>query len=402
MRQDRAKVGEKRYPQPLSPWGTARPETVLANIDAMAALDFIFTGDLVLDEPHPDHWLSGIAPLTSAADITIGHLEVPHTHRCSELRNDVPAPGADPAHLAALLRAGFDALTLAGNHISDCGAPGIEDTRAELARLGIECCGAGANLAAARQPASLKFGERRIGLLSYNCVGPEAGWATPTRAGCAYVRIETADGSPIAPAAPLQSPEPKSLLQMQSDIEAVARQHDFVIVALHKGLVHTPARLAPYERPVAHAAIDAGAQVVISHHAHLIRGMEFHRGRPIFHGLGNGCVVTRALSPGQKDPARESWVQRRKELFGFEPNPDYWLAPFHPDAVNAMLGRLKWHDDGRIEAGYVPLHVDAPGLPVVAEAADARSMTDYMARITRDAGLNPLSLSPRADMVVAA
>ena len=66
-------------------------------------------------------------------------------------------------------------------------------------------------------------------------------------------------------------------------------------------------------------------------------------------------------------------------------------------------GGLKWHDDGRIEAGYVPLHVDAPGLPVVAEAADARSMTDlHGRRITRDAGLNPLSLSPRADMVVAA
>ncbi len=191
-------------------------------------------------------------------------------------------------------------------------------------------------------------------------------------------------------------------MQMQCDIEAAARQHDFVIVALHKGLVHVPARLAPYERPVAHAAIDAGAQVVISHHAHLIRGMEFHRGRPIFHGLGNGCVVTRALSPGQKDPARESWVQRRKQLFGFEPDPAYWLAPFHPDAVNAMLGRLKWHDDGRIEAGYVPLHVDAPGLPVVAEAADAQAPTDYMANITRDAGLNSLSFSPRADMVVAA
>ena len=47
----------------------------------MAALDFIFTGDLVLDEPRPDYWLSGIAPLTTSANITIGHLEVPHTNR---------------------------------------------------------------------------------------------------------------------------------------------------------------------------------------------------------------------------------------------------------------------------------------------------------------------------------
>lgn len=368
----------------------------------MATLDFIFTGDLVLDEPRPDHWLSGIAPATMGADVTIGHLEVPHTKRCAELRTDVPAPGAEPAHLAALKRAGFDAVTLAGNHISDCGAPGIADTRAELSRLGIECCGAGADLESARQPALLKCAERRIALLSYNCVGPEAGWASRTSAGCAYVRIESSDGGAISPTAPLQRADPASLSQMQGDIAAAARDNDFVIVALHKGLVHTPARLAPYERPVAQAAIDAGAQVVISHHAHLIRGMEFYRGRPIFHGLGNGCVVTRALNAGQDDPARAAWVQRRRQLFGFEPDPQYWLAPFHPEAVNAILGRLKWHEDGRIEAGFVPVHVEAPGRPVVAQPAEAAAVTAYMARITTDAGLKPLVFSARADMVVAA
>jgi poly-gamma-glutamate capsule biosynthesis protein CapA/YwtB (metallophosphatase superfamily) len=268
--------------------------------------------------------------------------------------------------------------------------------------LGIENCGAGPDLDCARQPAVLRSAERRIALLSYNCVGPQAGWATKTNAGCAYVRIETSDGSAISPTAPLHAAEPASLSQMQGDIAAAARDTDFVIVALHKGLVHTPARLAPYERPVAQAAIDAGAHVVLSHHAHLIRGIEFYRGRPIFHGLGNGCVVTRALSPGQEDPARAAWVLRRKQLFGFEPDPQYWLAPFHPEAINALLGRLRWHADGRIEAGFVPLHVEAPGRPVIATPAQAAAMTAYMAKITIDAGLKPLSFSPRADMVVAA
>jgi poly-gamma-glutamate capsule biosynthesis protein CapA/YwtB (metallophosphatase superfamily) len=368
----------------------------------MAALDFIFTGDLILDEPRPDYWLSGIAPLTRAANIAIGHLEVPHTNRCAELHGDVPAPGADPANLAALKRAGFDAVTLAGNHIADCGTLGIADTRDELTRLGIEHTGAGANLESAGRPAILQRGERRIALLSYNCVGPQTGWATETSGGCAYVRIVALDGRNISPTASLQSPDPESLSQMQADIAAASSDNSFVVVALHKGLVHTPARLAPYERPVAWAAIDAGAQVVIGHHAHLIRGMEFYRGKPIFHGLGNGCVVTRALSPGQDNPGRAAWVERRKKLFGFEPDPDYWLAPFHPDAVNAMLGRLKWRDDGRIEAGFVPVHVEAPGRPVIADESHAAAMIAYMARVTREAGLPPLSLSVREDMVVAA
>jgi poly-gamma-glutamate capsule biosynthesis protein CapA/YwtB (metallophosphatase superfamily) len=370
--------------------------------DEMAAIDFIFTGDLVLDEPRPDFWLGGITPVTHAADITIGHLEVPHTRRGVELQGDVPAPGADPAHLAALERAGFDILTLAGNHIADCGAEGIADTRSELARLGILCCGADSTLDGARRPALMQFAQRRIAVLSYNCVGPQSSWAGADKAGCAYVQIATADGRPVTPAAPLYAPDPKSLAAMQSDIAAAASDNDFVIVALHKGLVHTPARLAPYEQPVAHAAIEAGAKAVIGHHAHIIRGMEIYLGKPIFHGLGNGCVVTRALSPHQDHPQRAAWAIKRKQLFGFEPDPEYWLAPFHPEAVHALLGRLRWHEDGRIEAGFVPVHVEAPGRPVVANPAQAASITSYMQRITVAAGLPPLTYTPRDDMMVAA
>ncbi len=368
----------------------------------MAAIDLVFTGDLVLDEPDADHWLGGIAGATRAADATIGHLEVPHTTRGVEQRGDVPAPGADPRNLPALRHAGFAAVTLAGNHMADCGAEGIADTRAALERLNIACCGAGENLRDARRPAVVYACGRSIAVLSYNCVGPENGWASAERAGCAYVRIATADGRPVAPTADLRLPDPASLAEMQQDVAAAVAAYDFVVVAFHKGMVHVPARLAPYERELSRAAIEAGAHVVIGHHAHMIRGIEFHRGRPIFHGLGNGCVVTRALSPGQDHPERAAWALRRQTLFGFEPDPAYWLAPFHPDAVNAMLGRVRWHDDGRIEAGFIPVHVEPPGRPVIATGEMAAAVTAYVGRITAEAGLPPLSFSVRDDMVVAA
>ncbi|MCC7461238.1 MAG: CapA family protein [Gammaproteobacteria bacterium] len=373
----------------------------IGNPQLPPAQAIVLAGDLVLDVEDPDHWLAGIAPALRAADLAIGHLEVPHTLRGAELAGDVPAPGADPAHLAAAARAGFAALTLAGNHIADRGADGIADTIAELDRLGIAHAGAGGNLTAARQPALLPCGARRIALLSYNCVGPEAGWAAAHRAGCAYLRIETEDGSPVTPVAPLLRPAPAALAALGDDIATARAQAQLVIVALHKGIVHTPARLAPYERPLAHAAIDAGADVVIGHHAHIIRGIEFHRGRPVYHGLGNGCVVTRALSPAQDHPARAQWAQRRRQLFGFEPDPAYVLAPFHPEAINAMLGRLLWHADGRLEAGLIPVHVEPPGRPVIADTRQAGRIRDYVARITRAAGLPPVRLTPRADMLVA-
>lgn len=119
----------------------------------MRAIDLALLGDIILDVPDPDHWIAGIAQITRAADVTIGHLEVPHTRRGTELVGDVPAPGADPDHLAALARAGIDAVSMAGNHIADCGAEGIADTCKELDRLGIAHAGAGATLVEAQRPA---------------------------------------------------------------------------------------------------------------------------------------------------------------------------------------------------------------------------------------------------------
>ncbi len=361
----------------------------------MSDVDLVFTGDLILDEPRPDHWLDGIAPCLRAANVAIGHVEVPYTRAAARLRSDIAAPGANPDHVPAMRRAGFHAVTLAGNHIADCGAEGIADTMAALDAAGIAHCGAGADLEAARRPCLIESAGVRVALLSYNCVGPEEGWATPSRAGCAHVRIDTEDGSAINPRAPLRTPDENSLAQMAADIRAARAAAQVVVVALHKGIVHTPAVLAPYERAVAHAAVDAGADVVIGHHAHILRGIEMYRGKPIFHGLGNGCVVTRALSPDTEDPARAEWARRRREIFGFTPDPAYYLAPFHPQAVNGMVGAVRLRADGTQSAGFIPLHVDPPGRPRVCTDTESPQVMRYVQEITGIAGLPPLSLDYR-------
>lgn len=354
-------------------------------------MELIFTGDLILDEPEPDHWLAGIAPRLREADLVIGHLEVPHTMYSAATGDDVPAPGADPAHLQALARAGIGVVTLAGNHIADLGSVGIADTIRGLTDARIRYTGAGSNLNEARAPALIERHGKRIAVLSYNCVGPETSWAGPTKAGCAYIRVEPADGGPIRPAAALERIDPASLAELTADIQAARSTADFVVVAFHKGIVHTRAKLAPYERPLAHAAVEAGCDVVIGHHAHIVRGIEFHRGVPIFHGLGNGCVVTRALSPNQASPERAAWALKRKQLFGFEPDPAYELAPFHPEAVNAMLGRLEIDAAGKMRAGFIPVHVDPPGRPRIAFDATVR-IAEYIQAIGLEAGLPRLNL----------
>ena len=360
------------------------------------SLTLLLTGDIVLDVEGPDHWLSGIAPVLRAADLAIGHLEVPHTRGGAELQGDVPAPGADPDHLDALARAGVGAVTLAGNHIADCGAQGIADTVASLDRLGIAHTGAGDDLRAASRAATIERKGRRIALLSYNCVGPEAAWAGEQRAGCNYLCMQSVDGRPVAPNTPLVAPTADALERLRDDIAAV-RNADLVVVALHKGIVHTPAVLAPYERPLAEAALDAGADVVIGHHAHILRGVEWRSGRALFHGLGNGCVVTRALSPSQDHPARAAWARKRRELFGFEPDPRYELAPFHPEAVHAALGVVRQEADGRLRMGVIPVHVEPPGRPVCVNDARALEVTTYLERIGAMAGLPALQWQREGD-----
>ena len=359
----------------------------------MLTIDLAFTGDLILDHPDPDYWLSAIAPELRRAQFTIGHLEVPHTLRKHEMLGDVPAPGADPAHIPALKRAGFAAVSLAGNHMTDCGIDGILDTMAALKACDICYAGAGIDLDHARKPALLGDNNAQVAVLSYNCVGPESGWAGANQGGVNYVRVTTEDGSRIAPAAPLATPDPASLAEMSRDITSARKLAKHVVVALHKGIVHTPARLASYERPIAHAAIDAGADIVVGHHAHIVRGIELYRGKPIFHGLGNGCVVTKALSPVQTQGSeaarrvRAEWAIKRKAMFGFEPDPDYELAPFHPQAVNAMIGRVRIDNDN-IKVGFTPIFVKAPGRPVPAKQIDkAAQVIAYIERITADAHL---------------
>jgi poly-gamma-glutamate capsule biosynthesis protein CapA/YwtB (metallophosphatase superfamily) len=356
-------------------------------------ISIVLGGDLVLDEPDGAYWLAGIAPAFRSADLAIAHLEVPHTRLLAEEGGDVPAPGAPPENIAAIGSAGIGMVSLAGNHMGDCGAAGIADTIASLQEAGVAYAGAGKDIATARRPAIIETGGWHVALLSYNCVGPQASWATPNGAGSAYLPLATADGLPVKPTAALSDFTDEARAILDEDIAAARAQADIVIVALHKGIVHTPARLAPYERTAAQAAIEAGADAVVGHHAHIIRGIEFHNGRPIFHGLGNACVVTRALSPDGAHPARADWAERRKRLFGFEPDPAYTLAPFHPEAVNAMLGHLAVAADGSIRAAMIPVDVLPPGRPVLAQGSRAEEVRRYLETITVAGGLPPIRVS---------
>ncbi|WNE95170.1 CapA family protein [Streptomyces luomodiensis] len=349
-------------------------------------------GDIILDEPEPDSFFEPSRRTLLSGDAVIGHVEVPHSTTTVSSSTDVPAPPADPAALGALSRAGFSVVTLAGNHIADAGPDGVLDTIRHARDHRLKTVGAGASLAEARRPAVVRAGDRTVAVLSYNCVGPKESWATSAKPGCAYLHVlthyELDHASPGGPPKVYTFADPDSLRLMHDDIAAARRDADVVVVALHKGVGHTPALLAMYEQPVARAAIDAGADAVVAHHAHIMRGIEIYRGRPIYHGLGNFVTVTRALTPEDNDsPERREWARRRVELYGFAPDPDMPYYPFHPESRNTVIAAVDV-DGEEVTAGLVPCRIDDKGRPTpVSRAEGGEEVVDYVRAISRRAGL---------------
>ncbi|MBV9580543.1 MAG: CapA family protein [Chloroflexi bacterium] len=355
------------------------------------AVTFLATGDLILDEPEPDSFFEPSRKLLCAADFVVGHVEVPFTTRVRHAPL-VPPEARDPAKLSALKAANVAAASLAANHIYDGGEGGIQDTLDGLKAQHIQAFGAGMNLDEARQPVIVTRGGLRFGLLSYNCVGPKTAWAGASKAGGAYVHVIThyeldhaePGGRPLT----YTGADAESLLAMVDDITRLREQCDVLSVSFHKGTVHTPVKVLAYEKQVAHAAIDAGADVVLSHHAHILRGIEVYKGKPIYHGLGNFVTVTQALSTrGVTDPG--AWALRRKQLFGFEPDPNTPEYPFHPESRLTLLARITLDDNRQLDAGFVPCVINQRSQPeVVGHDERGTRVLDYVERISREAGLS--------------
>jgi Bacterial capsule synthesis protein PGA_cap len=355
----------------------------------MTTLRILLVGDLILDEPGPDSFFDPSRELLRSADLVVGQVEVPHTARGVPSSVDVPAPPADPAHLEALARAGLGVATLAGNHIFDSGPNGVEDTIAALSGLGIATAGAGMTLAEARRPAVVERGGASIGVLSYNSVGPRESRATSRKAGAAPLDVlthyELDHAGPGGPPRAYTFVTPESLGDLRTDVLALREAVDVVVVAFHKGIGHIPAVVHAYERELGRTAIDCGADIVVGHHAHILRGIEVYRGKPVFHGLGNFVAVTHALTPEGEDELA-AWARRRRELFGFEPDPAMPFYPFHPESRNTIVADCSVAS-GEVDAGFVPCWIDERGRPVpVAREAGGEEVAAYVERITAQAG----------------
>jgi hypothetical protein len=350
-------------------------------------ISLLAMGDIILG-PDSDFYFKPTTSILKSADLVMGQLEVAYTTRNKEAMD----LGRDPAVLKALVNNNFDIVTMAGNHLADAGTAGIEDTIAWLKKHKIAYVGAGMNLAVARKAVVLEEQETKFGFLDYNCVGPKETWASQDKPGNAYLNIithyELDHATPGGPPRIYTWAEKSTLSAMIDDIQKLRSRCDVLIVSFHKGLGHTPVKLADYEQQVSYAAVDAGADLVLGHHAHILKGIEIYKEKAIYHGLCNFVCWAPLLAakPGA-DP--DSWAARRKELFGFEPDPDYPTYPFHPEAVYTIVAKCTIRNGKITGTSYLPCIVNKKGQPeILKQDARGQKVFDYMKKITAGAKLN--------------
>ncbi len=204
-----------------------------------------------------------VRELVKGADLAIANFEnpAPDAYRW---HGKGTVFSANPKHIAGLVDAGIDWVSLANNHIGDAGRKGMLQTMDNLDGYGIAHGGLGKNAKAAHKATLLKAGDVTVGILGYDQIARGYN-ATDRVAGSARM-------------------SPKAL---RADIKAARKAGaDVVIVFPHGGVEY---RAAPVDaqRRLGQAAIDAGADLVIGNHPHWAEGMEVYKGKPIWYALGN-------------------------------------------------------------------------------------------------------------------
>ncbi|HTY82423.1 MAG TPA: CapA family protein [Dehalococcoidales bacterium] len=365
------------------------------------AIKMLCVGDLLLYKTNNERVFDLVSPVFKSADIVVGQAEGAYTTRphitCAQGggADMAPARTGDPSVFKDIKAAGFQVLTLANNHLFDGGIPGVEDTLAELKGLGVATVGVGMNLDEARRPAVIERNGVRVGFLNYNCVGPKITWANAQKPGCAYVQIFTVyemenPGPGEKPTGIFTVAEFGSLKAMTEDIRKLRPLCDVLAVKFHKGAGFVEAKIEQYEFQVSYAAIDAGADVVLADHAHILKGIEVYRGKPIYHGM-NHFAMSFPYAPITDSARISKMVANYKEHHGFDADPETvkYMYPTR-DTLKTIVASLTITNGKITRAGYLPCLIDMKTEQPEILKHDARGeeVFGYIDRITKAAGLN--------------
>jgi poly-gamma-glutamate capsule biosynthesis protein CapA/YwtB (metallophosphatase superfamily) len=307
--------------QTTAPTSTATPEP-LTTLDFTGVIVPARCVQAAIDQRGDhDYIYAEMRGLLSAADLAVGTFNAtmsaipPHTG-CVATYLLV----GDPQNADAMARAGFDLMSVATNHIKNCGVVGCGDqaffdTLDNLRRVGIQTIGAGQNLQDASQPVVVSVHGVRFGFVSLGQI-EQTTFAGPDKPGIAVLT-------------------PESLRRAI----AAARQVSDVVIAMPHWGPEDAASPNYIQRDLAKVAVEAGADLVVGNHTHVVQAVQTIDGVLVFYGLGN-FVFDQGL-PDHKQGAILRVTFRGAHLAGFD------LIPTHVDQNGTV------HIAGPLEAAQI-------------------------------------------------
>ncbi|MET4538447.1 poly-gamma-glutamate capsule biosynthesis protein CapA/YwtB (metallophosphatase superfamily) [Arthrobacter bambusae] len=354
-------------------------------------LTVLAVGDIGPDREDAAELFALNSSLLQSGDVTFGQLEFVLSDQGSRLPQVRHTVRAKPKDAKALVDAGLDVVSFAGNHCLDFGAEAMLDTAENLTAAGAVVVGVGADIHRARKPAVVQRGQTEISFLSYSSVLPHSFWATENRPGCAPMRAFTVyeqveHDQPGTPARVHTFPHRQDLAALVEDVRREKEQGRFVVVSVHWGIHFIPAVIADYQRDVAYAAIDAGADAIVGHHAHILKGIEIYRGAPIFYSLANFAMDTR-VTPEQVATVafqeildlNPGWIPNFKSTYNFP-----------PDSRKTIVAKLTIEDGKMADFGFFPGWINDNSQTEILTGDDERfdQVVEYMRLITKEAGID--------------
>ena len=216
-----------------------------------------------------------IADHLKKADILFGNLESIISDKEGEkVKKTGPVQvyfKAEPKAIEGLRYAGFDVISVANNHTLDYGREVMEDSLRRLKEASIEYVGAGAD---SEEVFSVKIQElkgNKIGFLAYTY---------PKFDGC-YISWKPTENKPGVAVI-----EKKEIDKIKKDITEAKKKVDILIISLHWGKEYSLEPI-PFKISLAKSFIDAGADLIIGHHPHVVQPLEKYRNGWIAYSLGN-------------------------------------------------------------------------------------------------------------------
>lgn len=257
---------------PNVPQDTAEPKE---NVTLLFAGDLFLTD--ILQEKYDKNGASAAAApellsVTRSADIFMLNQEFPFGTTGEAVEDKEYTFRVDPKYVSLLPELGVDVVTLANNHMLDYGRGPLKETLEALDEAGILHVGAGQNLEEASALKTIEAGGWTIGFLGATRVIPEHSW-TASRSNSGLFTTY----------------DPTKLL---GEIQAAKQQFDYVVVYVHWGIERNT-EPEEYQKSLARQYIDAGADAVIGAHPHVLQGIEYYQGKPIFYSLGNFIFANR-------------------------------------------------------------------------------------------------------------